>query len=164
MALNIKSEPSQILPGLWLGDMFTAGDKQFFSERNIKAVINCTPDVPDYFRNQGVSYHRVNLDDSLQQKDFDDMLEQLPGAVTWLYDKYDLQKLPTYVHCHKGIQRSCTVITAFLFHTRKPDLKECIRYLIHKRPIAFFGGRSINFGSPLSRVCYKKDEKKKNSS
>lgn len=154
--MDMRSDPSEILPNLWIGDMFTAADTKFFERAKIKAVVNCTPDIPNYFSNHSIKYHRVNLDDSLQQKDYDDMLKHLPDAIMWLYDHYDKQRLHTYVHCHRGIQRSCTVVAAFLFHTRKPDLKECIKYLIHKRSEAFFGGRSINFIEPLSRVCQKK--------
>ena len=156
LEMSIHSDPSEILPNLWIGDLFTAADSQFFRDKNIRAVVNCTPDIPDYFIRECVAYHRVNCDDLLQEKDFSDMLAAIPQAIQWIYHHYDERKRPTFVHCHKGIQRSCTIVAAFLFHTRQPDLKECINFIISKRPIAFFGGRSINFINPLKQTCIKK--------
>jgi hypothetical protein len=65
------------------------------------------------------------------------------------------------VHCHAGMQRSCAVVAAYLMRYRTPPdwswpirYQGAVGYLIRQRPVAFFGGRSINFSRALQRKFY----------
>ena len=150
------SIPTEIVPGVWLGDMKTATDQAFFVQNKIGSVLNCTPDVPFYFKDSGVKYYRIAVDDNLEKDQKLLMMHLLPFAVKWLYYQHDDRKGPQnniFVHCHMGIQRSAAAIVAYLFHTRKKDLRFCIEYVIQKRPVAFNGGNNINFLEPLAAVC-----------
>lgn len=149
----MENKPTEILPGIWLGDMYSAGDYAFFTRNNIKAVLNCTKDIPNFFEDRGVKYHRLNVDDSLNKQDIIDMYKGLPEAIKWIYNRHDKEGLNVYIHCHQGIQRSPTAVIAYLFHTRKRDLKVCIKYVSEKRPIVYFGGKQCNFLWPLVKVC-----------
>jgi hypothetical protein len=75
--LQIKDEDAplakynKITDRIYLGNIQAAQDKNFFKEKNIKAVLNCTNDIPNYFQNSNIEYMRIPVDDSLKQKDFD---------------------------------------------------------------------------------------------
>lgn len=149
----MENKPSEILSGVWLGDMYTAGDYAFFVRNNIKAVLNCTKDIPNFFEEKGVKYHKLDVDDSLNPRDTSDMKKGLPAAIKWLYEMHDKKGLNVFIHCHMGVQRSPTATIAYLYHTRKRDLKACIDYVSQKRPVVFFGGKQCNFLWPLTKVC-----------
>jgi dual specificity phosphatase 12 len=158
------TEPSEILPGLWLGNAFTAANGDFFKGNHIKAVINCTPDVPNYFWNCGVSYLRVDVDDTLQDKDFEDMARQLPLAIQRITEQRDLLHKNVLVHCHRGMQRSAAVIVAYLYYfTGIGDLNDCIDFVKSKRSVAFFWGQQVNFMPSLLHLIGSQSDSSGNS-
>jgi len=148
-----ESEPSEILPGLWIGGAIGASNPDFFKKNQIQSVLNCTYDLPNFFEEQGVKYHQLKVNDTLLQKDMVDMFRGLPTAIYWLYDHHDKKKLNVLVHCHQGIQRSVTAVVAYLYHTRIKNLEACINHVIKKRNIAYFQGTRCNFIGPLKNLC-----------
>ncbi len=137
---------SQIIKGLWIGDMNAAVDKNFFIKYNIGAVINCTPNVPMKFK---VKYMHIDIDDSLQQKDINKMIEALPYAISFIHKYRDLEGKNVLVHCHAGMQRSAAIVVAYLSHYHKMTLKQAIKHVIRFRPVAFHHGRNVNFEQAL---------------
>jgi hypothetical protein len=61
----------EILPGLWLGNRNAAADTKFAADKKIRAVFNCSKDIP--FQ-QGISrQYRVPVDDSRQEPDISNL-------------------------------------------------------------------------------------------
>ena len=147
---------SEIIPGLFIGNMNTARNKMFIKNNRIGAVLNCTPDVPNYFSNQrvggdAVEYMRINLNDNAQ--DISKMYRYLPCAVSFIYKNLVLDRKPVLVHCHAGVQRSATMVVAFLMKTKNVNLKEAVYHVLRKRPVVFARGKSINFEKALIRFA-----------
>lgn len=141
------SAADEILPGIWLGDMNAAKDASFFKKFNIKAVINCTPDVPCAM--PGVDYLQVKIDDSLQKKDIDKMKQAIPVAVSFLHQKHDIEKKTILIHCHAGMQRSATIVTAYLCKYYNLTLDQAINHILSRRRLAFHYGKHLNFYESL---------------
>ena len=135
---------NEIVKDLWIGDMHAAVDPEFFKKYNIKAVVNVTPDVEMPFKNLGVEYLHLNIDDSLKKKDIDKMIFYLPMAVEFIKKKRAEGK-NVLVNCHMGYQRSACVVVAYLSIHHKMTIKEAVALVLKRRPVAFHHGSNINF-------------------
>jgi len=150
------SIPTEILPGVFIGDQFVANNFEFFVKHNIVRVINCTPDVPFYF--PWVQYFRINLNDISNTENNEIMAKNIPFAITFIYQVLQenftnsFPKKSVLIHCHAGISRSCTVAAALLRSCCTDNVDIAIAMVISKRPIAFFNGTFINFRKALYLV------------
>jgi len=138
----------EILPGIWLGDMMSATDVNFFRKFNIQAVINCTPDVPNGIK--GVDYLQIKIDDSLKKFDINKMKEALPVALNFIHKKHDIERKNILIHCHAGMQRSATIVTAYLCKYYNLSLNQSVNYILSKRKVAFHYGKHLNFYEALA--------------
>lgn len=148
-------QPNEIIPGLFVGNMYAAADSNFFNTHSIGAVLNATPDVPHYFATQKgeVEYMRVNVNDSLKVEDFNKMFKYFPSGVSFIYKNLNLEGKNVLVHCHAGVQRSAALVVAYLMFIYKMSLRKAIDFVILKRPVAFSFGKSINFMSSLTKFA-----------
>jgi hypothetical protein len=124
-----------IIPGLWLGNIETAQDKHFMSKNNIKLIINCSNDIPNYFNNT-IKTIRIPVDDSLKEKDFVIMSKYIPSIIEIIYDNL-YRGNNVLVHCFAGMQRSACIVCAFLMYYFHLNTYESITYIKSKRTIAF---------------------------
>lgn len=138
----------EIIPGLWLGDCIAAEDPSFFKKHNIKALINCTPDIPNKVVTKD-NFLRLNLNDSLKDIDTKKMIKMLPGAVAFLHQKKDIEKKNILVNCIAGMQRSATVVTAYLSKYYGMSLNDAINLVASRRPQAFHHAKHLNFSDAL---------------
>jgi protein-tyrosine phosphatase len=143
---------SKILPGLWIGNYKCAKNKDFFVKNKIKAVLNCTEDLPNSFMcSKNVEYMRIPVNDSLKEKDFKKMLDYFPVIVEFLYKHVVIEKHNVLVHCWAGRQRSAISVAAFLVKYFNMTPRKAIKYIISQRPEAFHFGKSINFDQSLDK-------------
>jgi protein-tyrosine phosphatase len=140
-----KVNANEIISGLWIGDANSALNESFIKKNNITVIVNCTPDIPSKFKENGVEYLRLNLDDSLKKKDFDKMIAYLPHAVHYIHDKHKKKGKKVLVHCHAGMQRSTAVVIGYLCNFYNMELAKAAALILSKRPVAFHNGKHINF-------------------
>lgn len=136
---------SEILPGLWLGDMKAAADSKFFVQKKIGAVLNCTPDVPHHFLVDRIEYMRIPVNDDLTNNEIEKMKTYMPHAISFIYKNRNIEKKSVFVHCHAGAQRSAICVVGYLMKTTTMKKDKALKYVMSKREVAFFGGKSINF-------------------
>ena len=153
------SHANLVLPQVWLGDETASQDAAFFRAKNITFVVNATPDVPNSFQVQGVTYLRVPLNDPgpgqpPDQEDIAKMRAWLPEIVAAM--RYHISRGETIlVHCHAGIQRSAAIVAAYMLKYyqktsgRQLSLRDVTRYLRSVRPQVFAFGWSTNFQKSL---------------
>lgn len=91
---------NKIMSKIYLGNIDASKDKDFFKDKNIKAVLNCSKDIPNTFKNSDVEYMRIPVDDSLKATDYNKMYHLLPSAVEFIYKHAVLQKNPILIHCY----------------------------------------------------------------
>lgn len=145
--------PSEIIPGLWIGDRHTAANIDFMRNNDIGAVLNCTMEVRNYFPYYDIEYMRLPLDDMLQPSDVVKMDTFLPYGVMFIHKNRDLCGKNVFVHCAAGVERSCTNVVAYLCKMKNMSLRSALNYVINKRPIAFFEGHDNHFESSLIKFC-----------
>lgn len=137
-----QAHANEILPGLWLGDAHASQDADFFQRNNIGAVLNATKDLPIKFN---VEWMRIPVDDNLKQEEINNMCAYLPHAASMIYKNYMLDQKSILVHCAAGMQRSATIIAYFLHSYLGYSMQDAMALIVSKRPVAFFGGKFINF-------------------
>jgi protein-tyrosine phosphatase len=141
---------SEILPNLYIGNYKAAKDKDFFKTANIKAVLNCTKDVPNHFRcSSDIEYLRIPVDDSLMEKDIDLMKKFLPIAIEFIHKHVDIQNECILVNCVEGKQRSVICVLGYLMQKKKKSKSSAYNHILRKRPQAFHNGSNINFERSL---------------
>jgi protein-tyrosine phosphatase len=145
---------------IYLGNFQSAKDKTFFKNKKIKAVLNCTKDIPNYFANdKNIEYMRIPVDDSLKQKDYDLMFEFMPCIVAFIHKHANIQKNNILVHCWAGRQRSAISVAVYLVDKYGITPHQACKMILDKRPEAFHFGKSLNFDQALNKY-YKKHIKK----
>lgn len=135
---------------LYLSGWSPSFDKNFIQEAGIKLIINCTKHIK-FSEISGVTYYRLAIDDE-EIKD----LEQ-PNSLEWvdkistivnLMDTYLRAGHGVLVHCHRGVQRSASIVAAYLCYIkrwRKKEINTVAKFILSKRPIAFNRGANFNF-------------------
>lgn len=144
-----NADASHIIPGLWIGNEKSSQDPKFFEQRNIGAVLNCTPEVPNKFANKGVEYMRITLGDSRDPSDLDRMREYLFHAASFIKKNHDIEGKNILIHCHQGIQRSASCVAAYLMMNKGMKLKNVVKFLPTRRKQAFYEGTYLTFEEPL---------------
>ena len=158
---------SKIMNKLYLGNQQAAKDREFFDTKHIKAVLNCTRDIPNHFSHlkdsKGVNkieYMRIPVEDSLKQKDFDLMYEFFPCIVEFIHKHLVILDQPLFVHCWAGRQRSAISIAAYLVAKKHMTPKEACKFILDHRKEGFHFGTSLNFDVSLEKY-YKKLQRDK---
>jgi protein-tyrosine phosphatase len=140
---------SKITTGLFIGNRSNALHSEFFRKNNIDYVLNCTSDVPFInLPNAHITFRRFSVEDHGRYEDITTMTENLPFLVKELETAYKKGK-NILIHCHAGVQRSATVMTAFLMYTNNFNLETATNMLLKYHPIAFSFGKQNNFKESL---------------
>lgn len=163
--LKIKDEDkpledyTKIMSKMYLGNIHAAQNKEFFQSKNIKAVLNCSKDIPHYFcKNPDIEYMRIAIDDSLKQVDFDKMYHYMPVIVEFIHKHIILEKHNIFIHCYAGRQRSCCAVAIYLMVKHNMTPAQACKFIMDKRKEAFHFGLSLNFETSLEK--YDKDLQK----
>lgn len=103
---------TEIMPGLWLGDINASQDKKFHKDMNISVVFNCTRTIP-FLEIPGQKHYRIPIDDNLKAKEMR-ILTRIAGQAILDLDKAYSRGKTILVHCHAGAQRSAAVVAMYL--------------------------------------------------
>ena len=134
----------EVLPGLWLGSRYAAQNPDYMKEKRIRAVFNCTKDIP--FDTSIPRQYRIPVDDSLQEPD-------IRNLELWSYEivykiahemrRAEADGTAVLVHCAAGMQRSAASVAMYLIATKGMTADQAVAYIRSKRSIAF--QPAINF-------------------
>ena len=128
----------EVIPGLWLGSRYAALNGEYLKEKRIRAVFDCTKDIP--FHTSIPRQYRVPVDDNLQP-------EEIRNLELWSYEivykiamemrRAEKEGTAVLVHCAAGMQRSAASVAMYLIATKGMTTDEAIRFIRSKRSIAF---------------------------
>jgi len=119
----------EVLPGVFVGDVFAAHNADELKKRNITHVLNAvlgvTPPYPEQFKYMHIKlldYPGENIMPHLQEAT-KFIEEALAGGGKIL------------IHCLKGVSRSASIAAAFAIYSQKLTTKEAIELLKRSRTI-----------------------------
>lgn len=125
---------AEIVEGIWLGDASDAMDIDTLKEQGIDSVVNCaekhTLTCEEYYP-FGWRYLGLECDDSAK---YDILGNHLDEFVAFM-DECVVNKKKVLVHCVAGINRSATLLIAYLVRRRGMSLIDAISLCHAKRPI-----------------------------
>lgn len=140
-------------PDLYLGGDIPASSKEFIKGKKIGAVLNCTPEVKNYFIGDDVEYSRVSVGDSRDDDDMEKMNEILKFAAEWIHLQRDVFGRNVYVHCNQGINRSASCVAAYLIRYKGMTYKDVRELFTLTRQAAFYHGAYATFHSLLENFA-----------
>ena len=124
----------QIIKNLWLGNINTSKNKDFFLKNNIQLVINCSRHID--FIDLDIEKYRLDVHDNLSNRTHVTILKNIDNIVN-LVDKYLKENKGVLIHCHAGMQRAATVTACYLMNKYNSTPDEVIKIIRDKRKIAF---------------------------
>lgn len=143
---------NKITNHIFLGNFQAAKDKDLFKTHKIRAVLNCSKEIPNYYsHHKDIEYMRIPVDDSLKQKDYDLMFQYLPVIVEFINKHANIANHNILIHCHAGRQRSAISVAAFMVAKCGKTPQEACKIVMEKRPEAFHFGKSLNFDQALNK-------------
>lgn len=130
--------------GVYLANNNVAQNKEWFEKCGIKAVLNCSKDLPFYIN--GIHQMRICLDDTPESND--EMLRQLTPAIEFIN-----ANKPILIHCFAGMSRSPTVCAAYLMRKNgyRYGPQEAANEIISKRPFSFMWGKAFYYADALNK-------------
>ncbi|KAH9983943.1 protein-tyrosine phosphatase-like protein, partial [Russula vinacea] len=123
---------SEVLPRLYLTDLFTARDNAQLTHLGITHVVSVLEHAPGFPQAWSLQTLHIPLSDSSDQ----DILAHLPVATSFIRNA--LAESPdsrVLVHCLMGISRSATIVCAYLIATSRMTADEALNAVREKRPI-----------------------------
>lgn len=125
---------SQIVEGIWLGDASDAMDIDTLNKHGIDSVVNCaekhTLTCAEFYP-FGWNYLGLECDDAAN---YDILGKHMREFIAFM-DKCVGEKKKVLVHCAAGINRSATLLIAYLVRRRGMCLKDAISLCFKQRPI-----------------------------
>jgi protein-tyrosine phosphatase len=134
-----RSNPAdEIVPGLWLGNRHAAADTKFSADKKIRAVFNCSKDIP--FQAGIPRQYRIPVDDSRQEPDIANMEKwsyEIVYKISHEVRRAHSEGSAILVHCAAGMQRSAAATAMYLIAVDNITTDQAINLIQSKRPIAF---------------------------
>jgi len=124
-----RPDYSEIIPGLFLGNLETTRDKLFLHRNNIHYVLSLTRNKVRFDKSDQIVHIQIPLRDA-PYEDIISYFDVLHGFI----HKGRQQGVGVYVHCDMGISRSSTVIISYLMRLWKKPYSHVHAFVKIKRP------------------------------
>lgn len=147
-AISLYTDATQVLPNIYLGNIYNARNYYKLIDMRIGLVVNCTEEIADYFPDS-FKYIRAPIRDSSGSS--------ISPYVDNISDKVHnyLLENPTksvLFHCYMGSSRSTSFLLAYLVKYMDMDLGCAIKFVKELRPIVNINS---NFYRELKEICEK---------
>lgn len=123
-------DAQEIVPNLFLGDVYAAHNTKELKKRNITHIVTCTvgvaPPFPETFQ-----YKHLKILDCAAETINEHFAETSSFIASALEEGGRV-----LVHCIRGVSRSATIVCAYLMTAYKISHIEAVRRVRSKRPIA----------------------------
>lgn len=124
-------QASEIIPGLFVADLYTATSPAVVKELEITHVVSVVQ-KPDWRYPRNIKHLCVPVEDRTDE----DLLRYLDYTVPWIRDALARKNGRVLVHCVWGMSRSASVVVAYLIAARSMSLDEALRIVRGRRRIA----------------------------
>jgi protein-tyrosine phosphatase len=129
---NLYIEPTEILPGLYLGNAYNASNYSTIEYYNIKNILNISKELPNYFENNtNITYKKIEIIDDAENH----ITEWIQNIIEFVDNKEINTENSLLVHCYMGSSRSASVILIILIYKYGFTFDEALTLIKSKRDI-----------------------------
>jgi len=128
---TIADYPTEIIPGLYISDIYCAEDPHVLASLGITHVVSAmcgTVVIPSHL---SIQHCRIPLVDS----PFSELAGFLPASTSFLQEALGDSDARVLVHCFRGVSRSASVVAAFLISEYGWTSSQAVNYVKLKRSI-----------------------------
>lgn len=131
---------NKITDNIYLGN-YKATERKIIDKEKFDVIVNCTATLP--FHHNNTYNHRLNVHDDLTTisniKLFQNIMRILP-----IIHNHVKNNRKILIHCKAGMQRSVTLVIAYLVKYHKLNIEQAKKYVKSKRPVAYMTGSNFN--------------------
>ena len=102
--------PTEILSGLWIGNVNDIYNKEFYLDNNINIVINCTKDQA-FLDLEGLKKIRIPLSNNIQNDMY--LLSIKKDDIVDFIHK-SLEEKNIFIYCHNGLTVSALIVALYM--------------------------------------------------
>lgn len=129
---NLYIEPTEIIPGIYLGNAYNASNYSTIQYYNIKNILNISKELPNYFENNTeIIYKKIEIIDDAENH----IKEHIQDIISFIDDKNIDNQNSLLVHCYMGSSRSASVILIILIYKYGYTFDEALTLIKSKRDI-----------------------------
>ncbi|KAK7011405.1 dual specificity protein phosphatase 1 [Biomphalaria glabrata] len=137
-----QTEPAEILPHLYLGDVSHSSQRPLLDQMGITALLNVSSTCGNHFQSH-FRYMNVQVNDNMDA----DLFSWFPKIIEFI-DNVAAEDGKVLVHCRAGVSRSATVCIAYIMQKRGLSLDSAFEFVMTRRPII---DPNLNFIQQLQR-------------
>lgn len=126
----------EIIPGLYLGN-YHAASLESIEENKFYVIVNSTPNIP--FASKKTINIRIPVEDDMSLYSNMMMVKYIQRYLPVIH-RYLKSGKKVLIHCRAGVQRSATIVAAYLMRYHKMTIRQAISFIRDKRMIAFRPG------------------------
>lgn len=120
--------PSEVLPGLWIGNFYDSENEELIRNLGIGTIINLTGSIRKLYL--GIVHLVVLVDQPFQTT-----IHSAQKAVSFIHDRI-MEDDPVMVHCLGGVDRAPTVVYKYLVDYWGDKPEEAVERIKKVRPQA----------------------------
>jgi len=118
--------PTEILSGLWIGNVNDIYNKEFYLDNNINIVINCTKDQA-FLDLEGLKKVRIPLSNNIQN-DMHLLCMKKDDIVNFIHKS--LEEKNIFIYCHNGLTNSALIVALYMIkygNISKDNIRSILR-------------------------------------
>jgi len=127
---SLGLEPTEIIPGIYLGNAYNANNFSRLNYYKIKTIINVTKEIPNAFDGY-FEYYRIPINDDSENH----IIEYINKVLDFLNNKTIDEDNAVLIHCYMGSSRSASIVLIYLILKHNYDLENALKMIKIKRPI-----------------------------
>jgi protein-tyrosine phosphatase len=148
---------TQIMNGIWLGDVNDVMNIKLCMNKNIKSVIYCSNDENDYeyFNRYNIEFIKIPIsqyEKKYYTKHNDEFFDYMTDIIKYMYEKYVNFK-NILLACQEGSQISPALICAFLIKYGHMNVENAIESVKTKGGKFFYG--DCHYVHALNKFYYR---------
>ena len=159
MDIVAQANPAdEVVPGLLLGSRYAALNPEYLAQKKVKAVFNCTKDIP--FDPSIKRQYRVPVDDNLKEPEIANLAKwsyEITYKIIMEMKRAQAEGGTVLVHCAAGMQRSAASVAMYLITVNGMTTDEAIAFIQTRRSIAFKPSANFEKSIRAHEASFKKD-------
>jgi len=127
---SLGMQPTEIIPGVFLGNAYNANNAQTLESYKISSIINVSMEIPNSFESTYKYYRIPILDDNHHH-----IIDYIPGMLQFFEETPIDPDHALLIHCYMGSSRSASIVLLYLIMKCNFTFDAALTLIKAKRPI-----------------------------